>query len=134
MGKRVWWMGILGACALTSCLGGVSARRMQPSEPERVIELSDDQLDATGQSLTRYRGEPRVDIWPYVAAIEPQSPDLATGTPAQIYRNGSGTFLHVLVRGADQVSFQVLVIDVMREQILGHRRIRPTERYGMQSR
>ena len=126
------WIGILGACSVTACLGGVPPSPIEPSDPQRIVELSEDQLDATGQSLTRYRGEPPVDIWPYVAAIEPWSPDLATGVPAQVYRNGSGTFLHVLVRSADEVSFQVLVIDAMRSEIRGHRRIRPTERYGMQ--
>lgn len=63
-----------------------------------------------------------IDIWPYVATIPSSelSGNVVDGSVEHVYRNGNGTFDHVLVVTRTKNVFLAVVIDLARDAIYGH--------------
>jgi len=125
------------AVLLAGCLGGAAGpgpgpAPLQPLPPSAIRTLDAKAFEKTASPpMGIFRGDAGVDYWPYVASIAPKSPDLAARTPTRVYRNDRGTYLHVLIDNGDPPGFQVVVIDVPKARILGHRRVELLERYGI---
>ena len=73
-------------------------------------------------------------IWPYVAAIPPaelQGHALVDGCVEHVYRNASNTFDHVLIVTKARNIFLVVVVDLVRDAILGHHLLDLNREYGV---
>ena len=78
-----------------------------------------------------------IDIWPYVAAI-PKS-DLfghqwVDGVVEHVYRNASETYDHVLVFTKSKNVYLAVIVDLRRDEILGHYLLDLNELYGLVTR
>jgi hypothetical protein len=75
-----------------------------------------------------------IDIWPYVAAIpasELNGHATVTGVIEHAYRNGAGTFDHVLVLTKTKNTYLVVVVDLVADRIHGHRILDLKAEYGL---
>lgn len=75
-----------------------------------------------------------IDIWPYVAAIpaaELFGNTVIDGCVEHVYRNGNDTFDHVLVPTGRKNVFLAVVVDLVRDAILGHHLLDLNLEYGL---
>jgi hypothetical protein len=75
-----------------------------------------------------------IDIWPYVAAIpgnELFGNEIVKGCVEHVYRNGTGTFDHVLVVTRTKNVFVAVIVDLARETIFGHHLLDLNHEYGL---
>ena len=79
---------------------------------------------------------PAVDIWHYVGQLTKDREVLEYVYKNQlvemVYRNGTGTFDHVLLPTDNPDTFVVIVVDLEQKKIKGHRRLDLNEEYGPQ--
>lgn len=76
-----------------------------------------------------------IDIWPYVAAI--LTCDLAhhtiiDGCAERVYRNGDGTFDHVLVPTMTRNAYLAVVVDLVQDSVMGHYLLNLNREYGLE--
>jgi hypothetical protein len=76
------------------------------------------------------------NIWPYVAAIP--KVDLGghfvtDGCVEHVYRNGIGTFDHVLVATRTKNVFVAVIVDLVQDAIMGHYLLDLNREYGLDS-
>jgi hypothetical protein len=79
--------------------------------------------------------ESSVDIWPYVQSlIDDKIIDKDTfdnQNIEKIYRNQTNTFDQVLLPTSDKNTFIVIVVDLVKEKIIGHFRLDLNSEYGL---
>ncbi len=75
-----------------------------------------------------------IDIWPYVDAVsggDLLGHELAAGLVEHVYRDGTETYDHVLVVTKSKNVFLAVVVDLMRDEILGHHLLDLNQEYGL---
>jgi hypothetical protein len=100
-------------------------------------QLSEHDYQATfGEPMKRLAPDavPPFDFWDYFESI-PQSDfaghDCSAGMVTYTWEHPSGRFQHVLVNSEDQNVFMVLVLDISRRKVLGHRLLDLNREYGL---
>ena len=76
-----------------------------------------------------------IDIWPYVAAIPARElfgNTIVDGCVEHVYRNGSGTFDHVLVVTQTRNVYVAVVADLATYTVLGHYLLNLNREYGLE--
>ena len=78
-----------------------------------------------------------LDIWPYVAAVPSAELGGSVVVPdcvEYVYRNATDTFDHVLVVTNTKNVYLVVVVDLVRDAIFGHRLLDLNHEYGLSTR
>jgi len=79
-------------------------------------------------------GSPPLDFWDYFESI-PQSDfeghDCSAGAVDYVWEDPTGRFQHVLVNSTDKNIFMVVVLDVPKRVVLGHRLLDLNREYGL---
>lgn len=74
------------------------------------------------------------DFWPYFDAIPKQDFegfDCSNGSVECAYRNSEGSFEHVLIKSQVQNVYMVLVLDLQKKQVHGHRLLNLDKEYRL---
>ena len=99
------------------------------TEKEFKETMTDKMVDVTRTA------NPAVDIWHYVGQLTKDKEVLEYVYNNQliemVYRNGTGTFDHVLLPTNNSDTFVVIVVDLEQKKIIGHRRLDLNEEYGL---
>lgn len=99
------------------------------TEKEFKETMTDKMVDVTRTA------DPVVDIWQYVGQLAKDKEVLEYVYKNQlvemVYRNGAGTFDHVLLPTDNSDTFTVIVVDLKQKKIKGHRRLDLNEEYGL---
>jgi len=77
---------------------------------------------------------PPMDFWPYFEAIPSQDFtgfDCSTGEVNYIWRDASGKYEHVLFNSQDPNVFMVLVLDLSKNEVHGHRLLNLNKEYDL---
>jgi hypothetical protein len=99
--------------------------------------LSEQEFQATfAAPMTRVEENraPPFDFWPYfdqIPAADFAGHDCSSGSVNQVYRHPSGRFEHVLVDSETRDIFMVLVLDRVRNVVVGHRLLDLPALYGL---
>ena len=75
-----------------------------------------------------------IDIWPYVDSIPPadlEDHSVYDRFVQAVYRNDDGSFDHVLVMTKTKNVYLVIVVDLARDSIFGHRLLDLNREYGL---
>lgn len=72
-----------------------------------------------------------LDIWPYVDAAAPDYPDLVFGDVSYVYVDATERFHHVTINSNISNVFLVLIVDLSKPEIVGHRLLDLREAYGL---
>jgi hypothetical protein len=75
---------------------------------------------------------PAVDFWPYFDAISTEDfagHDCSDGEVEHVWRMADGRHEHVLVNTEDRNVFLVLVLDLIEQQVVGHRLLDLNQEY-----
>ena len=78
--------------------------------------------------------EPPFNFWPYFDAISQsdfEGYDCTAHTVTYVYRNDGAKLSHVLVNSTDPSVFMVLVLDIARRAVIGHRLLNLGNEYGL---
>ena len=99
--------------------------------------LSEQDYHATfGEPMKRLASEaaPPFEFWDYFESI-PESDfgghDCSAGAVTYVWEHPTGGFQHVLVNSEDNNVFMVLVLDVSKRVVLGHRLLDLNREYGL---
>lgn len=79
---------------------------------------------------------PPCDFWGYFDAIpraDFEGHNCSEGVVSHAWNDASGRYQHVLVNSEDENVFMVLVLDMRRRSVLGHRLLNLNSEYGIQS-
>ncbi len=99
------------------------------TEKEYKDTMTDGMVDVT------MTAEPVVDIWPYVQQLTLDKVVLdhvyENGLVEKVYRNGRGTFDHVLLPTDNLNVFIVIIVDLKQKNIRGHFKIDLNKEYGL---
>lgn len=121
------------SCFLLAACSSAPASR---SDPVQTRLLSESAFQATCASPMRDvlgTVDPKVDIWPYVAAIpraDLQGHEIAVGSVAHVYRAAGDAYDHVLVPSATANVFLAIVVDLAHGRVLGHHLLDLNAKYG----
>lgn len=75
-----------------------------------------------------------IDIWPYVAAIpasDAQGHEVVFGEVERVYRSADGAHDHVLAVTTSKNVYIAVIVDLIADQILGHRLLDLNAEYGL---
>ena len=103
-----------------------------------TIELTTDQYKSTFDNKmadVTETAEPVVDIWSYVGQLTQNKIVLNYVLDEQlvekVYRNSDNSFEHVLLPTDNKNIFIIIMVDLRKEQILGHYRLDLDKEYGL---
>jgi hypothetical protein len=104
----------------------MKTRRLNENEFKATMTLKMQDITA--------RATDALDIWPYVDSVP--FPDLEghsiyDGFVESVYRSGDGRFDHVLVVTRTKNIYLVVVVEVARDSIYGHRLLDLNREYGL---
>ncbi len=77
--------------------------------------------------------EPPFDFWPYFDGIAPEDfdeHDCSDESVDYAYTTSCGKYQHVLVNSEHENVFMVLVLDLSRKRVVGHRLLNLGDEYG----
>jgi hypothetical protein len=75
-----------------------------------------------------------IEVWPYVDALG-EDPYGTDGNDVEcVYRSADGRWDHVLIPSSIPPTYLVVIVDVARNEILGHDVITLNDQYGVRTR
>ena len=89
------------------------------------------------EKMIRAEGDSPFDFWPYVESIpdaDYNGYDCREGEVTNVWRSENGFYEHVLVNSKDDSNvFMVVVLDLRKSCVTGHRLLNLSEEYGLGS-
>ena len=77
---------------------------------------------------------PPFDFWPYFESIPEadfEGHDCRAGSVSYVWENDQASFQHVLINSEDKNVFMVLVLDLQKHAVHGHRLLDLNQEYGL---